>query len=166
DYFIENGGWVTRRARSIYKKITENNLTFEEYLRHIYKLYPFDNDLSINAKYLDRIIRFEHLLDDFKDTLLHLGIKPVCDLPIRNKTEKVAQNRELSKGTIRKIFGAHYWYNKKFYTKEYNVNIFDKIYYKIFQFPRLIKRSRFDIFRSKQEKSFFAEASTIAKNSP
>jgi hypothetical protein len=134
-----------------YEKVTEDNLSFKEYLCYIYSLYPFDSNLSINVKYLDRIIRFEHLLDDFRNTLLHLGIKPVRDLPLCNKTEKVSQNRELSRDTICKIFGAHYRYNKKFYTKEYNVNIFDKIYYKIFRFPRLIKHLRFDVFRSNQE---------------
>ncbi len=158
DYFIENGGWVTKRARSIYKKITENNLNFEEYLRHIYKLYPFDNDLSINAKYLDRVIRFEHLLDDFKDTLLHLDIKPVRDLPIKNKTEKVAQNRELSEGTIRKIFGAHYWCNEKFYHRHYKINIFEKVYFRAFLQPlRFVKRLRFDALRSNQEVDFLME---------
>ena len=158
DYFIENGGWVTKRARSIYKKITENNLNFEEYLRHIYKLYPFDNDLSINAKYLDRVIRFEHLLDDFKDTLLHLDIKPVRDLPIKNKTEKVAQNRELSEGTIRKIFGAHYWCNEKFYHRHYKINIFEKVYFRAFLQPlRFVKRLRFDALRSNQEVDLLME---------
>ncbi len=157
DHFIENGGWVTKRARRIYKKVTEDNLSFEEYLCYIHRLYPFDNDLSINAKYLDRIIRFEHLLDDFRDILLYLGIKPVRDLPIYNKTEKIVQNKELSDGAIRKIFGAHYRYNKKFYSRHYKINVFEKVYFSALQSLRFIKRLRFDVFRSKQEIDFLME---------
>lgn len=149
-HFIENGGFVSKSARKTYHKTQEKKWSFEEFLKNKYRFHPYDSDLSINKPYINGIIRFSHLSEDFKKCLQEIGIEPVRDLPLYNKTTKLAKENTISENMKRKIFGPYYWYNKQFYTASYQINILEKVYFRIFQFLRFYKRLRFDSIQNKK----------------
>jgi hypothetical protein len=60
---------------------------FGRYLRRRFSR-PFDNGTLIYHKRMDRIIRFEHLQEDFAATLAALGLEQVRPLPHVNPTDK------------------------------------------------------------------------------
>jgi len=116
-YFIENGGFVSKKARNFYHRFKANKWSFEEFLNQKFKLIPYDNNLSVNKPYISRYIRFENLNDDFMAILQHVDITPVRELPLYNKTKKVISEQHVNKKTLDNVFGAFLMHNNAFYGK-------------------------------------------------
>jgi len=87
-FFLENGGHVSIRKRRLFKKIQEEHLTFYQFISTSLKNIPYDNVFSLNEPYLNYVINFENLSENFKYALSHIEIKPKRDLPVYNKTSK------------------------------------------------------------------------------
>ncbi len=103
EYFIENGGWVTKKERRIYHKVRNSNLDFEAYLRLTYT-FPYDSLFSLNQPYIDEVVYFDELNDSFTNTLDSIGVPVMRDLPVVNKTVKTCA-MEVSETTCGKVFG-------------------------------------------------------------
>lgn len=94
-----------------YAYITKKQADFGQFFERFYRL-PYNNWSAVWHKHMDEIIRFEHLNDDFKSTLLKIGIEPVRDLPKQNKTSEKKgsfwdfyNTPELQKKSVN-VFGA------------------------------------------------------------
>lgn len=151
-YFSINGGFISNKKLRIFKKVQKNMLSFQQYLRTVYKYHPYDNDLSINLKYLNGIIRFDYLDEDFNKILTSIGIRPKRTIPIFNKTEKKIKMPPLSKQDIKTIFGPFYSYNKLFNFSEIEISPIRNAMYKLYQTLRFIKRLKIDISTVKSGK--------------
>lgn len=140
-FFIENGGYVTPAIRKFYKKFHEKDRTFEDYLLLKYKYMPFDNNLSINAKYTNGYIRFTHLNEDFQKILKEINIPVIRDLPIYNKTEKISQEYKITPALKKRIFDTFFYVNIKYFPDERlpQIPIFDKLKFSLFQKIRYYK---------------------------
>ncbi len=153
EFWIENGGFVSKKARNLYKLATENNWSFEDYVRNVYKVLPYDNDLTLNAPYLTSFIRFNNLAEDFKKCLSEIGIEPVRDLPTYNKTKKVVSDVELDEKLISYVFGPFYNHHKRFFNKNYPVSLGRKLFYDAYRKIRFYKRLRFDTIQNRLNRS-------------
>lgn len=155
-YFIENGGHVQPKGRKIYKLVHQYGWTFEEYVRHVYTSYPYDNDFSLNHKYLTFVARFDYLQQDFFSCLRYIGLSPKRSLSTVNKTRKVMNSYRLSENTTVKVFGpflAKYsQYCKKF--PDMQVSWYDKLRYEVFSKMRAKKRMWLDkkLYRNRNVK--------------
>lgn len=69
------------------------NPDFERYFQKYY-IIPYDNWSVLDHDSFDAIIRFESLNKDFMNVLSDIGIKPVRDLPVTNKTREKARHFE------------------------------------------------------------------------
>ncbi|MDA7794658.1 sulfotransferase domain-containing protein [Flavobacteriales bacterium] len=83
----KNGGHLKMRDYKLSKFFRDNQSDYNTFLEMYYQ-FPFDNWLSITAPHCDFIIRFEHLIEDFEQALIHCGIAPKRSLPLVNKTDK------------------------------------------------------------------------------
>ncbi|MEZ5014764.1 MAG: hypothetical protein R2794_10780 [Chitinophagales bacterium] len=84
------GKWLRKKlARNRdavrYQYIISNNASFEEYFLHFFK-WPYSNWSIIHHKKMDYIIRFEHLVEDYRKVFTELGLPIHRDLPQANKT--------------------------------------------------------------------------------
>lgn len=143
--FLENGGHVNRNTRKLYSMVHDEGLSFEGYVRMKYRYLPYDNDLSINAKYLTEVIHFETIAEDFKRCLLQMGIAPVRDLPLFNKTNKVASCSELPRGLVNSVFGPFYDRHRAYFDKEVKISALDRVLFGLYQKFRFMKRLRYDL---------------------
>lgn len=144
-YFLEKGGFVTIKSRKTYELVQNNKMSFKEYLLYAYKKHPYDNDLSINAKYITKTIDFYNLSKGFKKCLEEIGIEPVRELALYNKTNKTYLNKEIPENIIKKVFGPFYYTNRKYFFNNYNISILNKIFYTIYKRIRYYKRLKYDI---------------------
>ncbi|MDP8904620.1 MAG: hypothetical protein M3N29_04785 [Chloroflexota bacterium] len=76
---------VERIENRIYRWVQQNDATFEQFLRRWYVL-PYDTWASLDHRRMDAVLRFEHLGDDFAQTLRRIGIEPLRPLPQVNVT--------------------------------------------------------------------------------
>jgi hypothetical protein len=143
-YFIENGGFVSRKARRMHHTVHGNKLTFEEYINHIYRHKPYDNDLSLNARYLTDFIDFNNITEDFRSCLVNIGIDPVRQLPLYNKTNKVTNESPLPLGTVRKVFGPFYRCHADYFHKNIRISLARTSYFRLLQAFRYYKRLKYD----------------------
>jgi hypothetical protein len=81
----------TKRLLKQYNYINKHNADFKTYFLKFYKLPHLDWSL-FHHKQFDFIIRFENLNEDFKTALNKLGITPVRNLPLLNKTKAKSKN--------------------------------------------------------------------------
>jgi hypothetical protein len=81
----ENGGWVTKRRLAKFTYIHDHDASFSEFFLVFYKL-PYDDMNCVSGHQMNYIMRFESLSSDFMNVLHRLGIEPVRDLPVVNKT--------------------------------------------------------------------------------
>tara|TARA_Y100000589_G_scaffold50223_1_gene41804 strand:+ start:21895 stop:22677 length:783 start_codon:yes stop_codon:yes gene_type:complete len=87
-YLIKNGGHISKKSVNLYHYIKSNNTTFLEFIKlNNNRFLPYDNVFSINEKYLDFVINFKNISDDFEIALNKIGIKSLRPLPIYNKTK-------------------------------------------------------------------------------
>jgi hypothetical protein len=147
-YFIENGGFVSKKARENYQWFQHNKPTFKEFLVKRYKYIPYDNNLSINSEYINEFIRFEHLNEDFHRIINTIGLKPKRDLPLYNRTKKIYDNKdEVSQSEYMSFFGMHKWMNRGFYN--YGMSnkppFINRVYFHFFQKIRFYKIMKYDL---------------------
>jgi len=135
DLFIENGGNVSKKMREVYQDIKKLH-SFEEYLRYRYSIKLYHDWVTINAPYLNGIIRFNNLSHDFKSTLKHLKIEIKRDLPYINKTNKKDSEMKIDEKLKHKIFGPYYNFNNHLFNIKYQkkVPFFSSMYYNILVF--------------------------------
>ena len=154
-YFLENGGHVPKRARRLYKKISKGQWTFEEYVRRQYKSIPYDNYLSENKPYINRVIRFDHLAQDFPQCLSDVGIEVKRDLPVYNKTRKVIRDNQLPSELKLDVFGPFFCFNQDFFPNEscQQTNLFQKYRFLFFRKVRSLKWYRFDNMKKDLDRS-------------
>lgn len=104
---LENGGWVSQRRIKIYQFVQETK-DFGGFIKKFYGR-TYTNNINLNHKYCDYIIRFESLNQNFKNALKKLGVEAKRDLPLVNKTKDRGEfekyySEDLLK-TCAKVFG-------------------------------------------------------------
>ena len=68
-----------------YQFIIQNNADFETYFLKFFK-WPYSNWSIIHHKKMAHLIRFEHLVEDYRKVFTAVGIPITRDLPQANKT--------------------------------------------------------------------------------
>lgn len=111
-YFVENGGHVTRRARKIYKDLQLQKWSFNDYVKHVYRIFPYDSYLSYNKPYINFTIDGRFLDNDFQRLLTKANIASKGPLPVYNKTDKIIENPNLSCVTMKSAFGSFVIFNE------------------------------------------------------
>ncbi len=154
-HFIENGGFVSKKERNTYLKIHKYNWSFENFIKHTYRFKHYNNDLSINNKYINYIIKFEEMSNDFDKCLKKIGLKPMRVLPVYNITKKVSTNSILTPKIETKVFSPFYKFNENIFNKpNIQLSFFTKITFMTAQYFRKIKRMRYDLRRSSNLQSY------------
>lgn len=115
------GKWLRKslarnRDKVRYSYIIDNQATFEDYFMHFFK-WPYSNWSIVHHKQFDHIIRFEHLVEDYRKVFTELGLPITRDLPQANKTpEKKADfwsyyESDAAKRRAKFVFGPfmRYW---------------------------------------------------------
>ena len=85
DLFVENGGHITEKQRSIYSFIHNKQATFQQYFNKFFNI-PYDNLAALTVEHCNHVIRYENLNNDYLSTLKKVGIKNPRTLPVANKT--------------------------------------------------------------------------------
>ncbi|MDA8962192.1 hypothetical protein N9H37_02440 [Congregibacter sp.] len=99
---LENGGWVTKRKRQIFK-LVQGTQDFTLFVESFYG-FVYTSNININKKHCDYILRFESLSSDFLEVLRQVGASPVRALPVINKTqEKESANFCMSAATYKRL---------------------------------------------------------------
>lgn len=109
--FFENGGTVTRHHRKLYALIQKRDMTFQQYLDHCFRFIPYDSLLSENIHFLTKIIRYDHLQDDFRSCFRALGLEINRDLPIYNQTAEKENVISIDEKRLTKYFGPYLLHN-------------------------------------------------------
>jgi hypothetical protein len=73
------------RDKIKYRKVKNQNLSYYDFLKMSTK--PYDDISTLDHKKFNFIIKYENLNDDFKKSLVAIGIKPLRDLPVYNNTK-------------------------------------------------------------------------------
>ncbi len=141
---VSNGGWLTQKRYEIFKKVHFDQITFEQFLKLMFGLKKYNNDLSYNSKFITDVIYFENLNADFKKVFSNLGLEIVRDLQKFNITKKVAPEISLSQKLKDKYFGNFYYYNSTFFNSSFKPNLFSRTIFKIQVKLQLIKRLKYD----------------------
>lgn len=92
-YFLENGGWVSKKRREMFAFVQEHK-SYKKYLEKYHRL-PYTSNININKQHCNYIIRFENLADDFSHILKEIGAKQKRKLPHVNKTKKESSMDEI-----------------------------------------------------------------------
>ncbi len=87
DFFVENGGFVTKRMRKRFFFVQDEKTDFERYFKKYFKL-PYDNWSRLDHRNLNFVMRLENLQDDFSEVLRRINIRQVRPLPRYNVTRK------------------------------------------------------------------------------
>jgi len=77
---------VSRKELLRYADIQRRRFSFAEYFLFYHRGFYNDFAATLPPR-LFRLIRYDRLQDDFRDTLLDLGMQPIRPLPLVNKTE-------------------------------------------------------------------------------
>jgi len=135
NFFMENGGVVSKKMRKVYRKVKKMK-SFEEYIKYRYKFKLYHDWVNINSPYLDGIIRFEKLSEDFELIIKELNLPFKRSLPLINKTAKKESENYLNPKIKKNVFGPYYNFNSKFFDKSKipKINFVTKIYYKILNY--------------------------------
>lgn len=99
-----------------YQYIIDNKASFEQYFMKFFK-WPYSNWSIVHHKEMDHIIRFEHLVEDYRKVFTAVGVPITRDLPQANKTpEKKADfwsyyESDAAKRRAKFVFGPfmRYW---------------------------------------------------------
>lgn len=150
DYFRENGGWVSRRARKVFNAVTCNDLDFSGYLDIQYRV-PYDSVFSLNRPYLNYILDFEDLAGSFENLLMQIGIDPIRKIPIFNDTKKTSLMTPLDGDKRMKIFGPYLHYNGLARQNGALLNLRQNSIYKSIQPIRFARWKRIDRNMRKRE---------------
>lgn len=110
-----NGGYVTEKQYKFFKNIESGDYSFLEFIDKKHSFWAYDNAISVNYKYLNHIISFNNLSNEFKEVLTKCNLDFKRELPVYNKTEKKIDNSFLLPSeTINKIFSP--------FLKEYTIH--------------------------------------------
>jgi hypothetical protein len=141
-YTIKNGGYVPERVRKLSKIIRENNLSFEDYLNLNFKLFPYNNEFTINAPYLNYIVDFNNLEEDFQKVLSKIGVVDVNKIEKINETKKRSDIEYfISDDKMSKFIAPFLVYNSK-YIPNYTKQKVNKIFYLIFLLTNKLREKR------------------------
>jgi len=81
-FYLNEGGWRSKRDLKIFKMIQKYNLSFLEFVKLTYPYpYIYTNDISLNGHYCDFIIRFENLYNDLYKVFELLNLPKIEELP-------------------------------------------------------------------------------------
>lgn len=83
---LANGGWVTQRKIDIFEFV-QREQSFGKFLRKFYKSV-YTNNININKKYCDFIMRFENLDNDLTKAMAKHNMDKKRSLPVTNKTSE------------------------------------------------------------------------------
>ena len=111
-FFIENGGFVKPKARIMRERVVKERLGFEDFLQSTYGQRPYDDELSVNKKFVHAIIPFESLAEGVEKFLQENGIYSASPLPLYNSTKKDDIDFEVSPAVINRIFGPYLSWHK------------------------------------------------------
>lgn len=78
-------GIIDYSDRKKYQYIKSHDIDFENYFRKYHKI-PYSDMINLSGKYLDYVIRFENIQEDFTILLMNLGFEQIRPLPLTNKT--------------------------------------------------------------------------------
>lgn len=99
-----------RLENRMFRYIRRTGSDFSSFFMHYYHL-PYDNWSRLAHDRFDRVIRFEHLQDDFAAVLRDLGIEQSRPLPVANRTSEKGDFRtEFSPQAARRarrVFGPY-----------------------------------------------------------
>jgi len=91
--------------------INEHNASFADYLKKFYSVLPYDDWITLDYSFFDKVIRFDKLNEDFKNTLAAIGLEIKRDLPSVNTTRKMSSmSEELDNDSINllnRVFGVY-----------------------------------------------------------
>lgn len=79
-------GLVEKADLQRFRFVQDTGADFESYFQR-YHRRTFDGMISLSAPYLDFVIRYERLQQDFSEVLRLLGIAQKRPVPLRNKTQ-------------------------------------------------------------------------------
>jgi hypothetical protein len=156
----KNGGYVSEKSRKFSKLIRENDLTFLEYLKLNYRLLPYNNEFTINAPYLNFILDFNNLENDFELVLRKIGLKMVTNLDKTNSTKKRSDiDYNVPESIISKYFAPFLKHNSKYipHYSEPKVNYF---FYLVFLLTKKMRAKRTlsaDKYRTLKNDQHFSE---------
>jgi len=106
--FTNLQAWYFYRQYSFIKK---NIAFFVEYLKRFYLVTPYDDWVSPDFSLFHKIIRFENLNEDFKNTLGAIGLELKRELPSVNTTRKMSSiSKEFDNASINllnRVFGVY-----------------------------------------------------------
>lgn len=161
-FLVENGGHITKKALNIYFKITNENISFEEYVVKFSNKIPYDFVFSGNAPFLTDVLFFNNLSADFDQTMEKLGFKNRRPLPLYNKTERKDEKPILSERTTNRFINPYKNKVAKFISSEevFKTSILNQLLYNFFHIVKKYKWNRDDKNRSDKRDSYF---SNIAK---
>lgn len=150
-FFRENGGHVSRKDRAFFDRIRRDGLSFADFVRHAYRFFPFDSDFSISYPFLDQVIRFSCLAEDFNRCLKQIGLSPVRDLPVFNRTEKVTAPPDLSDALHSRVFGPYLerYTGSGLSAFDREVSVINRMRYAVFSRLRTRVRLRFELKRAR-----------------
>jgi hypothetical protein len=85
--FEENGGWISKRRRRMFRYVHADGHEFEDYFREYFgKPRVKVSQFLWSPPAYDFIIRFERLQEGFTEFLKFIGAEQVRELPVVNKT--------------------------------------------------------------------------------
>lgn len=86
EFFIENGGHITKKQRRVFDFVHNEKATFQQYFRRFFKM-PYDNLASLTFDHCDYVISYENIAEDYLTCLKKAGVKDPRPLPVANKTQ-------------------------------------------------------------------------------
>lgn len=148
-HFHENGGHVSKKERRLFARIHREGWSFERFVQQAYRFLPYDNDFSLSHAYLDGVINFANINRDFDACLKAIGLVPVRELPVRNRTPKVSQLPELDEKIVTRVFGPFLRRFARFNRRELSrpVSRLNMLRFMAFSRIRAVKRLRFELKR-------------------
>ena len=82
---VENGGSISRTQLKRFEFAQQTEADFSAFFRKYYRL-PYNSISCMSLHHCNMLIRYEHLQDDFAETLKKIGIGQERPLPRVNKT--------------------------------------------------------------------------------
>lgn len=164
DLLTKNGGYVTEKQYKFFKKIQSGDYSFLEFIDKKYSFLVYDNPLSINYKYLDHIISFHNLSNEFKEVLTKCNLESIREIPVYNKTIKNEDGPILlPPKIIKKVFSP---FLKEYTTHDYRKRDFDISWFSILKYKiaKLLRILYINYRDSKRDHKFDTYFSSLTKN--
>ncbi len=135
----------TSHQRKRYQFIRNRAADFPSYFNAFYRT-PYSDWSILSHKRFDSVIRFEHLQQDFADTIAKLGIPLARQLPTQNKTNErrtdfVSYYTPEIIPRAQKVFSPYMRYWEYAFPPEwdkYEDTLENLIYYQALNFPRIL----------------------------